>query len=96
MTTADYEALADHFGVRESIIENLHEEFEQQVANGYTADEYSDFFIYLVREFSQAAFLYSAENGEDIIECLEAFDTTWDSLTEGLINDGVEEEAACG
>ena len=96
MTTADFEALADHFGVRESIIENLFEEFEQLVENGYSSDEYSDFFIYLVREFSQAAFLYSAENGEDIIACLEAFDTTWDSLTEGLVNDGVEEEVACG
>ena len=96
MTDYGLDLLAEHFGVRESIIENLREEFEHEVSLGYSGDEYSDFFIYLVREFSQAAFLYSAENGEDIIECLEAFDTTWDSLTEGLVYDGVEEEAACG
>ena len=96
MTTADFETLAEHFGVRESIIENLYEEFEQLVENGYTADEYSDFFIYLVKEFAQASFLYSAEAGEDISECLEAYDATWDALTAGVLEDGTDEEAACG
>ena len=91
MTTVNFEELAEHFGVRESIIENLYEEFEALVESGYTSDEYSDFFIYLVREFSQASFLYSAENGEDVIQCLEAYDATWDSLTEVLLKESEEE-----
>jgi len=91
ITANDFEMLAEHFGVRESIIENLREEFEHEVSLGYSGDEYSDFFIYLVKEFSQAAFLYSAENGEDVIQCLEAYDATWDSLTEGVLEDTKEE-----
>jgi len=91
ITANDFEMLAEHFGVRESIIENLREEFEHEVSLGYSGDEYSDFFIYLVKEFSQAAFLYSAENGEDVIQCLEAYDATWDSLTEGLLKESEEE-----
>ena len=92
MQANDFELLAEHFGVRETIIENLREEFEHEVSLGYTGDEYSDFFIYLVKEFSQASFLYAAENGEDVMECLEAYDATWDSLTEGLLDDTTEEE----
>ena len=91
ITANDFEMLAEHFGVRESIIENLREEFEHEVSLGYSGDEYSDFFIYLVKEFSQAAFLYSAENGEDVLQCLEAYDATWDSLTEGVLEDTPEE-----
>jgi len=91
ITANDFEMLAEHFGVRESIIENLREEFEHEVSLGYSGDEYSDFFIYLVKEFSQAAFLYSAENGEDVLQCLEAYDATWDSLTEGVLEDTKEE-----
>jgi len=91
MQANDFELLAEHFGVRETIIENLREEFEHEVSLGYSGDEYSDFFIYLVKEFSQAAFLYSAENGEDVIQCLEAYDATWDSLTEGVLEDTEEE-----
>jgi len=91
ITANDFELLAEHFGVRESIIENLREEFEHEVSLGYSGDEYSDFFIYLVKEFSQAAFLYSAENGEDVLQCLEAYDATWDSLTEGVLEDTEEE-----
>ena len=91
ITANDFELLAEHFGVRESIIENLREEFEHEVSLGYSGDEYSDFFIYLVKEFSQAAFLYSAENGEDVLQCLEAYDATWDSLTEGVLEETPEE-----
>ena len=91
ITANDFEMLAEHFGVRESIIENLREEFEHEVSLGYSGDEYSDFFIYLVKEFSQAAFLYSAENGEDVLQCLEAYDATWDALTEGVLEDTPEE-----
>lgn len=92
MTDYGLELLAEHFGVRESIIENLREEFEHEVNLGYSGDEYSDFFIYLVKEFSQASFLNSAEAGEDIVECLEAYDATWDALTEGLVEDGYGEK----
>ena len=91
ITANDFEMLAEHFGVRESIIENLREEFEHEVSLGYSGDEYSDFFIYLVKEFAQASFLYSAENGEDVLQCLEAYDATWDALTEGVLEDTPEE-----
>ena len=91
ITANDFELLAEHFGVRESIIENLREEFEHEVSLGYSGDEYSDFFIYLVEEFAQASFLYSAENGEDVLQCLEAYDATWDALTEGVLEDTPEE-----
>lgn len=91
ITANDFELLAEHFGVRESIIETLREEFEHEVSLGYSGDEYSDFFIYLVKEFAQASFLYSAENGEDVLQCLEAYDATWDSLTEGVLEDTPEE-----
>ena len=91
MQANDFELLAEHFGVRESIIENLREEFEHEVSLGYSGDEYSDFFIYLVKEFAQASFLYSAENGEDVLQCLEAYDATWDALTEGVLEDTPEE-----
>jgi len=91
ITANDFELLAEHFGVRESIIENLREEFEHEVSLGYSGDEYSDFFIYLVKEFAQASFLYSAENGEDVLQCLEAYDATWDALTEGVLEDTPEE-----
>ena len=93
MTDYGLELLAEHFGVRESIIENLREEFEHEVNLGYSGDEYSDFFIYLVKEFSQASFLYSAEAGEDVVECLEAYDATWDALTKGVLED---EDESCG
>ena len=96
MTNYGIELLSEHFGVRESVIENLREEFEHEVSLGYSGDEYSDFFIYLVKEFSQASFLYSAEAGEDIVECLEAYDATWDALTAGVLEDGADEEAVCG
>jgi hypothetical protein len=32
ITANDFELLAEHFGVRESIIENLREEFEHEVS----------------------------------------------------------------
>ena len=74
-TTPDLAALAERFLVRESVIENLFEEYEREV-EAFDLD--ISFYHYLVEEFAQASFMITALNGGDAVDCLESYDHTFD------------------
>lgn len=74
-TTPDFSSLSECFDVRESVIENLFEEYEREL------DAFNfelSFYEYLVEEFAQAAYMVAALNGGDAVDCLEAYDITFD------------------
>lgn len=77
-TIPDFAAYAECFGVRESVIENLFEEYELEVESfGIEIT----FYEYLVEEFAQAAYMIEAlQNGGDAVDCLEAYDETYSFL----------------
>ncbi len=79
-TVPDFSALAECFAVRESVIENLFEEYELETeAFGIEIT----FYEYLVEEFAQAAYMIEAlQNGGDAVDCLEAYDTTYSLFDE--------------
>jgi hypothetical protein len=74
-TVPDFSALAECFAVRESVIENLFEEYEVEVeAFGIEIN----FYEYLVEEFAQAAYMIEAlQNNGDAVDCLEAYDAAY-------------------
>jgi len=73
-TTPDFSQLAERFIVRESVIENLYEEYELEMeAFGLEIT----FFEYLVEEFAQAAYMLAAMEGGDAVDCLEAYDEAY-------------------
>lgn len=78
-TTPNFTQLAEHFLVRESVIENLFEEYELEVE---AFDVEITFFEYLVEEFAQAAYMLAAVQGEDVVECLEAYDEAYSDLAD--------------
>lgn len=73
-TTPDFSSLAECFDVRESVIENLFEEYEREV-EAFDLD--LNFYEYLVEEFAQAAYMVAALSGDDAVDCLEAYDETF-------------------
>ena len=73
-TTPDFSSLAECFDVRESVIENLFEEYEREV-EAFDLD--FNFYEYLVEEFAQAAYMVAALSGDDAVDCLEAYDDTF-------------------
>jgi len=77
-TVPDFAAYAECLGVRESVIENLFEEYELEVeAFGIEIT----FYEYLLEEFAQAAYMIEAlQNGGDAVDCLEAYDETYTFL----------------
>ena len=73
-TAPDFSALAERFIVKESVIENLFEEYELEMeAFGLEIS----FYEYLVEEFAQAAYMLAAMEGGDAVDCLEAYDETY-------------------
>jgi len=73
-TTPDFSSFAECFDVRESVIENLFEEYEREV-EAFDLD--LNFFEYLVEEFAQASYMIAALSGGDAVDCLEAYDQTF-------------------
>ena len=65
--------LAEHFDVRESVIESLQEDYE--IENGYDDDFDLTLFEYLIEQFAQAHFMFAAIDGGDVVDCLEAYDS---------------------
>lgn len=76
-TTPDFQQLAERFLVRESVIENLFEEYEME-CEAYGFD--ISFYAYLVEEFAQASYMMEALNGGDAVDCLEAYDQTYSTF----------------
>lgn len=77
MSTPDFDQIAESFDIHVSVIENLYEEYLLEgFEDGYTFDDY------LVEEFAQAAFIFAAIEGGDVVECLEAYDTAYSALTD--------------
>lgn len=73
-TSPDFSALAERFIVKESVIENLFEEYELEMeAFGLEIS----FYEYLVEEFAQAAYMVAAMEGGSAVDCLEAYDETY-------------------
>lgn len=81
MPAPDFAALSDKFEIREDVLENLHEEYltEQETFN---SDEFEEitFEEFLIEQFAWAAYIFAAINGEGVVECLEAFDETYEAL----------------
>jgi len=79
-TIPDFSSYAECFGVRESVIENLFEEYELETeAFGIEIT----FYEYLVEEFAQASYMIEAlQNGGDAVDCLEAYDATYSLFDE--------------
>lgn len=81
MSAPDFAALSEKFEIREDVLENLHEEYlaEQETFN---SDEFEEitFEEFLIEKFAWAAYVFAAINGEGIVECLEAFDETYEAL----------------
>lgn len=71
----DFAEYAERFGVRESVIEDLYEEYVMEVeAFGVEIT----FFEYLVEGFAQAAYMIEAiENNGNAVDCLEAYDACY-------------------
>lgn len=68
----DFSEYAEKFGVRESVIENLFEEYEFE-AESFGAE--FTFFEFLIEEFAQAAYMIEAiSNNGAAVDCLEAYD----------------------
>jgi hypothetical protein len=84
MSAPDYAALSEHFCLRESVLENLYDEYLLEV-EAFDLD--IEFFDYLVEECAQYAYLNAALQGGDAVDCLEAYDNVYDLLTEES-NDG--------
>ena len=84
MSAPDYAALSEHFGFRESVLENLYDEYLLEV-EAFGLD--IEFFDFLVEECAQYAYLNAALQGGDAVDCLEAYDNVYDALTEES-NDG--------
>jgi len=79
MSAPDFAQLADRFGVRESVLENLYEEYSLEVEAFGLDYEFTD---YLIEEFAQASFILAAIEGQEIVECLEAYDDTYTLLAD--------------
>jgi hypothetical protein len=79
MSTPDLAVYADHFSIKESVVENLYEEYELE-AEAFDYD--ISFFEFLVEEFAQAAYLNTALRRGDVVECLEAYDNVYTALTD--------------
>lgn len=79
MSAPDFAQLAERFGVRESVLENLYEEYNLEVEAFGLDYEFTD---YLIEEFAQASFILAAIEGEEIVECLEAYDDTYTLLAD--------------
>lgn len=79
MSAPDFAVLAERFGIRESVVENLYEEYQLEV-EAFGLDY--EFIDYLIEEFAQASFILTAIEGEDIVECLEAYDDTYTFLAD--------------
>jgi hypothetical protein len=78
MSAPDFGIFATAFNVRESVIENLYEDYLAQYEED---DEYCpDFEGYLVDQFATHAYLQAALEGGGIIECLEACDAVYSSF----------------
>jgi hypothetical protein len=76
-TVPDFAAYSEYFGVHESVIENLFEEYELEVeAFGIEIT----FHEYLVEEFAQAAYMLEALQNGHAVDCLEAYDATYSFL----------------
>lgn len=74
----DFAEYAERFGVRESVIENLYEEYELEV-ECFELD--TSFFEFLVEEFAQAAYMIEAiHNNGDAVDCLEAYDVCYNTF----------------
>lgn len=65
---------ADQFDVRESVIENMLEEYELEV-EAFGID--ITFQEYLLEEFAQAHYMFRAIDGGTAVECLEAYDDAY-------------------
>ena len=79
MSAPDFAEYSEIFGVRECVLENLYEDF---CAEAEVSDFEIDFFAYLVEEFANFAYLEAAINGENAVDCLEAYDRVYTALTE--------------
>ncbi len=79
MSAPDFAQLAERFGVRESVLENLYEEYNLEVEAFGLDYEFTD---YLIEEFAQASFILAAIEGQEIVECLEAYDDTYTLLAD--------------
>lgn len=79
MSAPDFAQLAERFGVRESVLENLYEEYNLEVEAFGLDYEFTD---YLIEEFAQASFILAAIEGQEVVECLEAYDDTYTLLAD--------------
>lgn len=79
MSAPDFTQLAERFNIRESVLENLYEEYNLEV-EAFDLDY--EFEEYLIEEFAQASFIIAAVNGGDVVECLEAYDDTYSVLAD--------------
>lgn len=77
--TANLERYAEYFGMQQSVIENIYEEYEAEVER---FDTDMDFFTYMVEELSNCAFMVAALNGGNVVECLEAYDEAFSTLAD--------------
>lgn len=69
---------AELFDVRESVIENLHEDYEiERELYQFECEDFT-FFAFLVEQFAQAHYLFAAIDGGDVLDCLEAYDNAYD------------------
>jgi hypothetical protein len=84
MSAPDYAALSEHFRLRESVLENLYEEYLLEV-EAFDLD--IEFFDFLVEECAQYAYMNVALQGGDAVDCLESYDYVYDLLGEES-NDG--------
>ncbi len=67
--------LAEHFDVRESVIESLQEDFDLE--SECDEDFELTLFDYIIEQFAQAHFLFVAIDGGDAVDCLEAYDAAY-------------------
>lgn len=75
LVVPDFAEYAERFGIRESVVENLYEEYAMEVE---AFEVEITFFEYLVEEFAQAAYMIEAiENNGDAVDCLEAYDACY-------------------
>lgn len=75
LVVPDFAEYAERFGVRESVIENLYEEYELET-EAFNIE--ITFFEFLVEEFAQAAYMIEAiQNNGDAVDCLEAYDACY-------------------
>lgn len=82
MSTPNFDQLAEAFGIHVSVIENLYEEFLAESEVFAFESAFYGFEDYLVEEFAQAAFIFAALEGGDVVDCLEAYDTAYSALTD--------------